>query len=73
MRKVLQENKTTVNLHERLDTIPMDEFARLRAKAHLARAEFVAELIDRAARALRDMYRAGILRPIKRVFGAADP
>lgn len=70
MPEASQEKESILNLYERLDATSMDEFARVRAKADLARAEFVVELVARAASALGDLVRARIVRPIRRVLRA---
>jgi len=69
MREAMQQDRSLVDLNERLDAVSMDGRARLHAKAQLARAEYVAELIDRAASALGRMMRVWIVQPIGRWFG----
>ena len=69
MRKARQQDKSLVDLYEQLDAVSMDERARLHAKAQLARAEYVAELIDRAGSAFGRMMRVWIVQPIGRCFG----
>lgn len=73
MRKAMQQDRSPVNLYERLDAVSMDERARLHAKAQLARAEYVAELIDRAASAFGRRMRVWIVQPIGRWFGKPPP
>lgn len=69
MRKAEQQGRSSVNLYERLDAVSMDEHARLHAKAQLARAEYVTELMDRAASAVGRMMRVWIVQPMGRWFG----
>lgn len=69
MRKADQRGRSAVNLYERLGAVTIDERARLHAKARLARAEYVAGLIDRAASAFGRLMRARIVRPIGRLLG----
>lgn len=68
MRKTEQKDRSAVDLYARLDEVSMIESARLHAKAQLARAEYLAELIDRAASAFGRLMRAWIVQPIGRCF-----
>jgi hypothetical protein len=46
----------------------MPEYERLRARAHLERAEAIAELFARAATAVRSATRKLVARPLHRAF-----
>lgn len=70
MKEELREIKLPVDFESRLDGIPMSEIDRLRAKAHLARAEAQAELIARAARGVMKLLRLVIVHPLKRACQA---
>lgn len=69
MRKAMQQDRSSVDLYARLDAVSMDEQARRHAKAQLARAEYVAELIARAASAFGRLMRVWIVQPVGRWFG----
>ena len=69
MRKAMRQDRSSVDLYKRLDAVTMDERARLHAKAQLARAEYVTELIDRAASAFGRLTRTWIVQPIRGWFG----
>lgn len=71
MREDPRETRVEVDLYERLDAMPMSELERVRAKARLARAEHVAELVVRAAGAASKLVRAVFLRPIRRARAPA--
>jgi hypothetical protein len=66
MKEELREIKLPVDLETRPDGIPMSEIGRLRAQAHLARADSQAELVARAARGVMKLLRLLIVRPLKR-------
>lgn len=68
MREKLPEPKLVVDIYERLDAMSMSDIERLRAKAALERAEYVADLVVRAAEGVKKLARAGIVRPIKRAL-----
>lgn len=70
MKEDLREVKLPVDFDARLDGIPMSEIERLRAKAHLARAEAQAELIARAAKGVMKLLRLLIVHPLKRACQA---
>jgi len=71
MREKLRETEATVDIYERLDAMPMSLTERARAKAELARAEYVVEIFARAARKVKRLVRSRIVRPLKRVLGTA--
>jgi nitric oxide reductase activation protein len=54
-------------LLKRLDEVRMTESDRIRAKAHLARAEAVADAVAGVGPALRRLYRRLVVRPLRRV------
>lgn len=54
-------------LYARLDQVRMSGHERLRARAHLERAEAVAALIARASDALGRLGRTLVVRPIRRL------
>lgn len=70
MPKKLRKTGSAVDLYERLDAMPMSEFERIRAKAHLARAEFVSEAVARLVAGVKKQVRSRTVRPLKRVLGA---
>lgn len=69
MEKKLRDT-SAVDLYERLDAMPMSEIERIRAKAHLARAEYVAEASARLAAGVRKRVRSWIVRPLERLLDA---
>lgn len=71
MSEKLRKSRPAVDLYERLGAIPISEVERIRAKAHLARAEHVAEILVRAVGGVKKLARSWIVRPLKRVLGAA--
>ena len=50
--------KSQCKLYDRLDEIPMPSYERLAAKAHLARAEAIADLIAAAIRKVQALAHA---------------
>lgn len=68
MRENPPESKLAFDLYERLDAMSMSDIERLRAKAALERAEYIADLMARAAEAVKKLVRAGIVRPIRRAL-----
>jgi hypothetical protein len=71
MREKPRKPRSAVDLYERLGAIPISEVERIRAKAHLARAEHIAEIFARAVAGVKRLARFWIVRPLKRVLGAA--
>jgi len=69
MREAERHGRSPANPYERLDAVSMGERARLHAKAQRARAEYVAELTDRAVNALGRLMRVWIVQPLGRWFG----
>lgn len=70
MKEKLPEPNLAVDPYGRLDAMLMSDIERLRAKAALARAEYLADLMARAAEGVKKLVRAGIgiVRPIKRTL-----
>lgn len=68
--KVSKPNASIEEFSARLDQVTMSGHECLRAKASLARAEAMAELIARAARAVRRLFRIALLRPLRRLASA---
>lgn len=58
-------------VRERLRELRIGEHERLMAEAHLARAEAIAELLARAAAAVRGAARALLRRPWRRIAEAS--
>ena len=54
-------------LYSRLDEVRMSERERMRAKAHLARAEAVADFLVAGAQAVSRLFSKLVIRPILRV------
>lgn len=73
MRETSKPNRSAVDLHARLDAMPVSELARVRAKAQLERAEYVAELVARAVSAARALLREAIVRPIRLALARIHP
>jgi len=71
MRENLPEPKLAIDLYERLDAMSMSDIERLHANAALERAEYVADLMARAAEGVKKLVRAGRDRPIKRALVTA--
>lgn len=69
-KKVSKTNANPRDFSARLDQVRLSDHARLRAEANLARAEAMAELIARAAGAVKRLYRTALLRPIRRLTSA---
>jgi hypothetical protein len=68
MNEKLPEPRLAVDLFERLDAMSMSEVERLRAKAALARAEHLADVMACAAGSVKKLVRAVITGPIKRAL-----
>jgi hypothetical protein len=68
MRENLPEAKLAIDLYERLDAMSMSDIERLRAKAALERAEYLADVMARAVEGVKKLVSAGIVRPIKRAL-----
>lgn len=66
--KLSKTNQELDFLNARLDEVRMSGHERLRAKASLARAEAVAELLVAFASALKRLLKALVLRPIRRLI-----
>lgn len=66
-------NKTNASmdfLNVRLDRVTMSDYERLHAKASLARAEAVAELLARMTGSVKRLLRTVLLRPFRRLTSA---
>jgi hypothetical protein len=59
------------SLSHRLDEMRMSDHDRIRAKAHLERAEAIADLLAALARGVRHLFRKAILRPLRRAYASA--
>ena len=66
----MKSSKELEILFRRLDEVRMSERERIRAKAHLERAEAVARLIAGAGKALERLYRKLVVRPLRRISTA---
>jgi hypothetical protein len=51
-----------------VDRVRMPQYERIRAQAHLERAAAIAELLARAATAVRSVARKLVARPLHRAF-----
>ena len=58
-------------LYQRLDEMRIHEYERISAKAHLARAEALADLLAHAGGAARGLFRRLVLRPLRRFAASA--
>jgi len=71
MKTTLSNSNSDLKAIEaRLDEIRMPSYERMLAKAHLARAEAVADLIVGVARFVKKSVAALFLRPIRRLAAA---
>ncbi len=57
-------------MYRRLDEVRMSDFERMQARAHLERAEAIADLIVAGSRAVSRLFRKLVVRPLRR-FAAA--
>lgn len=67
-QRLSKPNPELAEISALLDRVRMPEYQRLLARAHLERAEAVAELIARAASAMRSAAKALVVRPLHRAF-----
>lgn len=70
MSNMNNETEWILSIEKQLNTIRMSESERVTAKAHLARAEYIAELIFRAYRALANFVGLMIVKPGRRITSA---
>jgi hypothetical protein len=63
----MKHSKELEVLFRRLDGIRMSERERIRAKAHLERAEAVAALIAGVVKSLERLFRKLVVRPLRRL------
>ena len=68
--KISKTNDSLEFLNTRLDEVRMSGHERLRAKASLARAEAVAELMVGIGSAVKRLFKTLVLRPIRRLTTA---
>jgi len=69
MRHTLsRSNPRVAEISALLERVRMPDYERLRAQAHLERAEAIADLIARAAAAIRAGTRKLVVRPRNRAF-----
>jgi len=54
-------------LYRRLDEVRMGEYERIRAKAHLERAEAVADFVAAVGARASRLFRKLVVRPVRRV------
>ena len=66
--RLSKPNPEVAQLAALLERVRMPEYERLRARAHLDRAEAVADLLARAWTAVRSMSSAFVVRPIHRLL-----
>lgn len=66
-QKQTKEQADLQFFYERLDQVRMSGHERVRAKASLARAEAIAELIVQAATGMRRLLKTLVIRPIRRL------
>ena len=62
-REISKTNADLAFFNSRLDEMRMSGHARLKAKAHLARAEAIADLIASAATAIAKLFKTSPARP----------
>ena len=60
-------SSTSELLYQRLDEVHMSPRDRMRARAHLERAEAIAELLVGASAAIGRFYRKVVARPLGRI------
>lgn len=68
--KISKTNDNMDFLNARLDEIRMSGHERLRAKASLARAEAIADLLVGFSSAIKRLLKTLVLRPIRRLMAA---
>ena len=68
--KISKTNDDLEFLNARLDEVRMSGHERLRAKASLARAEAIADLLVGFSRAIKRLLKILVLRPIRRLTAA---
>ena len=66
----MKRNHELELLQRRLDEVRMSERERIRARAHLERAEAIASLLASSARAIERAYRRLVVRPLRRMTAA---
>lgn len=54
-------------VYRRLDEVSMSEYERMQARAHLERAEAIADFILAGGRAIARLFRRLVVRPLRRV------
>ena len=64
--KISKSNASTAIIHARLDEMRLSGHERLNAKAHLARAEAIADALAQVAGAIARMART-LIRPLRRL------
>jgi len=65
---VSKTNPARAEISALLDRVRMPEYERIRAQAHMERAEAIAVLIERASAAMRSAAKSLVVRPIHRFF-----
>ena len=68
--KMSKTNVSADYLATRLDQVTMSDYERIHAKASLARAEAVAELLVRMTGSVKRLFRTVLLRPFRRLTSA---
>lgn len=66
----VMNSKTNENLeflYTRLDEVHMSDYDRIKAKAHMARTEAIADAAFALGRRLRSLLKALVIRPIRRM------
>jgi hypothetical protein len=66
--KISKPNHELDYLNSRLDEIGMSDYARLRAKASLARAEAMADAIEATASLVKRLAKTLVIRPYRRLM-----
>ena len=65
--KISKTNVSMAAIHARLDEMRMSGHERLKAKAHLERAEAIAETLAQAAGGIARIARTFVIRPLRRL------
>jgi len=65
--KISKSNASTAVIHARLDAMRISGYERLQAKAHLARAEAIAEALAQIGGSIARVARTLVIRPLRRL------
>ena len=66
----MKRSKELESLAHRLDEMRMSDHDRIRARAHLERAEAIADLLAALVGTIRRLFRKRVLRPLRRAVAS---